>query len=180
MPHDRSGVASDARPWLGAWAGGLAGTAVMTAALAAESALRRDSDGPVDYDASNHVVIAACKVLRRPVPSSAAGRSAVFNLVHWGYGSAVAMEFEALRRRTPNEAAATGAFYLICQTMAFVLFPTLGETPPPWRWKRELLVSSLGVHALYAVTVTAVARRLRADRARYPRFPHAVVDQQAS
>ncbi len=42
--------------------------------------------------------------------------------------------------------------------MAFVLFPVLGGTPPPWRWKREMLLSSLGVHALYAGTVVAVSR----------------------
>jgi hypothetical protein len=159
--HASGGVRA-ARPWLAAWAGGLAGTAVMTVALAAETKLRPDSDGPVDYDASDHVVIAACKILRRPVPRSAAGRRAIFNVVHWGYGSAVAMEFEAVRRHTPSEPVATGVFYLACQTMAFSLFPTLGETPPPWRWQRELLASSMGVHALYAITVTVVARRLRA------------------
>ena len=133
----------------------------MTAALAAESALRRSSTGPVDYDASDRVVVAACKVLRRPVPASPGAKRAIFNLVHWGYGSAVAMEFEGLRRITRDDASATAAFYVLCQAMAFTLFPALGETPPPWRWKRELLVSSMSVHALYAVTVTAVARRLR-------------------
>lgn len=150
-----------ARPWLAAWLGGLAGTAAMTLALEAETKLRPGAEGPVDYDASDHVVIAACNVVRRRVPRSPAGRRKIFNLVHWGYGSAVALAFEGTRRHTRSEAVATGAFYLGCQTMAFTLFPTVGETPPPWRWKRELVVSSLSVHALYAVTVAGVSRRAR-------------------
>ncbi len=44
-------------------------------------------------------------------------------------------------------------FYLACQTMAMTLFPTLGGTAPPWRWRRSILVSSLLQHLLYALTV---------------------------
>jgi hypothetical protein len=130
----------------------------MTAALAAESRWLPNPDGPVDYDASDHVVIAASKVLRRPVPRSHRGKRRVFNVVHWGYGSAVALEYEALRRALGSDAKAAGAFYALCQAMAFTLFPTLGETPPPWRWKRELLISSCSVHALYVASVVAVSR----------------------
>ena len=146
------------RPWLTAWVGGLAGTAVMTAAIAAETALRPDSDGPVDYDASDHVVQAAATVLRRPQPRTARGRRRLFNVVHWGYGSAVALAYVPLRRRVDSDLGAGVAFYLGCQAMALTLFPTVGGTPPPWRWKRELLVSSFTVHALYAAAVVAVSR----------------------
>ncbi|HEV7206078.1 MAG TPA: hypothetical protein VGN18_15840 [Jatrophihabitans sp.] len=142
--------------------GGLVGTAVMTASLALESRLRPHGDGPVDYDASDHVVIAAAKVTRWN-PRTPAGRRVLFNLVHWGYGSVVAVEYEQFRRALGgSDAAASAAFYASCQGMAFTLFPLLGDTPPPWRWRRSLLASSIGQHALYVVTVSAVSRRLSA------------------
>ena len=31
-------------------------------------------------------------------------------------------------------------------TATFSLFPLLGRTPPPWRWKRDVLATSLGTH----------------------------------
>lgn len=144
--------------WASALLGGVGGTTVMTVALAAETALRPDSDGPVDYDASDHVVIAACRALGRRPPRSDRGKWAVFTAVHWGYGSAVALAYEPLRRATGDDRVAGAAFYAGCQTMALVLFPTLGGTPPPWRWSRELLLSSFAVHALYAATVVGMSR----------------------
>jgi hypothetical protein len=149
---------SRAGAWTSALAGGVAGTTVMSAALAAETALRPNSDGPVDYDASDHVVIAACRVVGRRPPHSRRAKRRIFNTVHWGYGSAVALAYEPLRRATGNDVAAGAVFYVGCQSMALVLFPTLGATPPPWRWKREVLLSSFAVHALYAATVVVVSR----------------------
>ena len=77
---------------------GVAGTAAMTLGVAVEKKLRWRMGGPVDYDASNHVVQAAATVLRHQ-PSSAAGNRALFLLMHWGYGSAVAIGYPPLRRR---------------------------------------------------------------------------------
>lgn len=154
----RAGAGSPITAWTSALLGGVAGTAVMTASLAAETALRHESDGPVDYDASEHVVIAACRVVGRRPPPSVRARRRIFNAVHWGYGSAVAVAYVPLRRATGNDAAAGALFYTGCQTMALVLFPTLGGTPPPWRWKREVLFSSFAVHALYVATVVVVSR----------------------
>jgi hypothetical protein len=150
-----------ARPWLATGVAGVAGTAALSLGLAAESRLRRTPSGPVDYDASDHVVIAACTVLRRPVPDSPARRRLIFDVVHWGYGSAVALEYEVLRRLLGSDRAASAAFYAGCQGMALALFPTVGGTPPPWRWSREVLASSFGMHAVYVAVVAAVARRLR-------------------
>jgi hypothetical protein len=130
----------------------------MSLALAAETALRPASEGPVDYDASEHVVIAAANAFGRRPPRSARGRRRVFAIVHWGYGSAVALAYEPLRRGLRSETEAAVVFYLGCQAMALTLFPTLGDTPPPWRWRRELLISSFTVHALYVATVAAVSR----------------------
>ena len=132
---------------------GLAGTTVMTCTLKLESAARHNSSGPVDYDASGHVVTAAARVLHHR-PRTGPGRTALFLLVHWGYGSAVGAGYPVLRARLDAPRAAA-LFYLGCQTMAMTLFPTLGGTPPPWRWRRAILLSSLAQHAIYAVTVSA-------------------------
>lgn len=148
-----------ARPWWTALAGGVSGTAVMTAGLGVERRLRPDAERPLDYDASGHVVTAACSVLGIDVPRSRAARSALFNLVHWGYGSAVALGYETVRRRTEHPAV---LFYLGCQTMAMTLFPTIGGTPPPWRWRRSVLATSLTMHGVYAATVAATSWRLSA------------------
>lgn len=139
----------------------------MTASLAIRARLRPDAQRPIDYDGSDHVVIAAAKVVRWN-PSTPTGRAVLFNVVHWGYGSVVALEYERLRRLLGNDVEATAAFFAACQAMALALFPILGETPPPWRWRRGLLVSSFAQHALYAATVAAVSatfRRRRGNRA---------------
>ena len=142
-------------------AAGLAGTTVMTGTLKLEQLARRNTDGPVDYDASSHVVTAAGRALGHD-PRTSAGRSALFLLVHWGYGSAFAGVYPALRSRLPRRLA-LAAFWAAGQTMAMTLFPTLGGTPPPWRWRRSLLVSSFAQHAVYAVTVDAAYRALSPD-----------------
>lgn len=141
-------------------AGGLAGTTVMTATLKLEQLLVGDGHTPVDYDASDHVVIAAGTVLHYR-PQTRAASKALFLVVHWGYGSAVGIGYPALARVLgPRRAAA--AFYLACQAMAMTLFPTVGGTPPPWRWHRRILVSSLVQHAIYAAVVAAAVQALSA------------------
>jgi len=37
-----------------------------------------------------------------------------------------------------------------------ILFPLLGRTPPPWRWPRDVIATSLGTHAAYVAAVAAV------------------------
>lgn len=139
---------------------GFAGTSAMTATLWLERRLRTKSHGPVDYDASQHVVTAAAKVMHIQ-PRTDAQRQAIFLLVHWGYGSVVGAMYDAIRARVGDDRRATIIFYLACQAMAFTLFPVLGGTPPPWRWRRDLLASSLVQHAIYAGTVAAADRRAR-------------------
>jgi hypothetical protein len=139
-------------------AAGLAGTTVMTVSLKIEQAARRHPHGPVDYDASTHVVTAAAAVLRH-IPRTRAGRTALFLLVHWGYGSAVGAAYPVLTRLLRSRSRAAAVFYLGCQAMAMTLFPTLGGTPPPWRWRRAVLLSSFAQHALYTATVCAMTPR---------------------
>lgn len=136
------------------------GTLVMTATLKVEQLARRHAIGPVDYDASDHVVTAASTVLRYR-PRTTAGRTGLFLLVHWGYGSAVGVGYTALRRCTTNDLTAAALFYAGCQAMAMTMFPTLGGTPPPWHWRRSILLSSLAQHAIYAGTVAVTARRFQ-------------------
>ena len=164
--------------------GGVAGSGAMV--LAARLRRRRyarrhgiapaDIDEILDYDDSEHVVIAASTLLRHVIgwaPRSPRGCQALFWLVHWGYGSVVGAGHVALQhsprrsRRSVEGSTPTGelgrggepaadlAFFVGCQVMAFALFPVLGDTPPPWRWGRRLLVTSLVQHAIYAGTVAA-------------------------
>jgi hypothetical protein len=146
-------------PLLAGVVAGLAGTSCMTATMWAEKHFRRNLSRPVDYDASSHVVTAASTVLHWE-PSTQGQRRGLFLLVHWGYGSATGMAFPLLRRATGRRWVATILFYLGCQTMAMVLFPTAGRTPPPWRWRSDTIASSLVQHAIYAVAVSAVDSRL--------------------
>jgi hypothetical protein len=134
----------------------------MTVSVALEKRMRREHVGPVDYDASSHVVTATAAVLHVE-PRTRAQEQALFLLTHWGYGSAVAVVHEALLAREPERVAGP-VFYLACQSMAFALFPTIGGTPPPWRWRRDLLVTSLGQHVVYAVGVAATSAVLRRRR----------------
>jgi hypothetical protein len=41
------------------------------------------------------------------------------------------------------------------------LFPLLGKTPPPWKWPPDVLMTSVGTHAAYVLTVAAVDDVLR-------------------
>lgn len=147
----------DWRPWAGALLGGVAGTTAMTLTTALERAVRTHPGEFVDYDASRHVSTAAATVLRID-EGGRRRRRVLFSLTHWGYGSAMALGHEAVRRALPHARPGVPAvvFGLGCQTMAFTLFPTVGGTPPPWRWRRDVLASSLGQHAVYVATVAAV------------------------
>ncbi|WP_331555507.1 hypothetical protein [Actinomycetospora sp.] len=110
----------------------------------------------LDYDDSDHVVVAASTVLRRVVgwaPRSTRGRRTLFWLVHWGYGSAVGAVHAELRHRLGGEPAAGVVFFVGCEVMALGLFPVLGDTPVPWRWGPRLLTVSLVQHAVYAGAV---------------------------
>ena len=164
MPTTRRRLGDAARGLVG----GLVGTSVMTATLKLEQLLVGDQRGPVDYDASDHVVTAAATVLHRR-PKTVAGNKALFLLVHWGYGSAVGVGYPVLLHAVAPRARYAGAgalFYAGCQTMAMTLFPTLGGTPPPWRWSRRILLSSLAQHAVYASVVASVVRALAPEEVR--------------
>lgn len=138
---------------------GLVGTSVMTVGYAVEHRLRRSVEGPLDYDDSDAPAVAAAKVLGwahvlrgEPGPRTSA---ALGLLVHWGYGSLVGAAAEPLVRRM-GPRRATAAYTAGISVMAGALFPLLGGTPPPWRWERDVVATSLAQHLLYAATVVAV------------------------
>jgi hypothetical protein len=137
---------------------GTAGTAAMTTTTEIQKRIRRHEDIPVDYDATKHVVTAASAVVRFE-PRSHGQATALFLVAHWGYGSAVAIGHRALLRRTSRPEAAV-VFFAGCQAMAFVLLPVLGGTPPPWRWRRDILVSSLAHHVVYVAAVVLADSKL--------------------
>lgn len=149
---------------------GVLGGAVGTGAMSLAALWRRrrharrhdiepaEIDVILDYDDSDHVVVAASTLLRHVIgwePRSERGRHALFWVVHWGYGSAVGAGHVGLQHALGREPAAGTAFFVGCQAMAFGLFPVLGGTPPPWRWERRLLVTSVVQHAIYAGVAAA-------------------------
>lgn len=118
----------------------------------------------LDYDDSDHVVVAAGSVVQAVTgrsPTTPSGRRALFLLTHWGYGSAVGAVHAELRRALGREPDAGLVFFAGCQVMALSLFPVLGGTPVPWRWERRLLVTSFAQHIVYAAGVAAADALVR-------------------
>lgn len=143
---------------------GAAGTAVMDLGLAVERSARggaRAVGHPLDQDSSMAPVRAVENLTG--VTFAPGARSAARWLLHWGYGSSVAVGRDLLRRRSVGEPAGTLTFFAATEAMAMSMFPATGATPPPWRWPRDVLATSLAAHLLYAAAVSAalpVTRRL--------------------
>jgi hypothetical protein len=134
---------------------GFAGTAAMTASYGVERRLRRTHGGPLDYDDSTVPTHAAMVVLRihhldEPY------QQVLGQVVHWGYGSLMGWPRRLLGKRF-SPASATAIYWGGLTVMVGVLFPLLGDTPPPWKWDRDVLATSLVQHAVYAVVVGAAA-----------------------
>lgn len=151
---------------------GLVGTAAMTttgrlhrlAVARRRGVEHHEITDVLDYDDSDHVLVAAASVVRGVTglaPRTPRARRALFLLTHWGYGSAIGAAHTGLRRALGREPAAGLAFFVACQTMALGLFPVLGDTPVPWRWERRLLLVSFAQHAVYAAAVAGADAMLR-------------------
>jgi hypothetical protein len=81
-------------------------------------------------------------------------------LLRWSYGSAFGMFHGALRRLI-GEPWASAAFGGTLMTATLTLFPLLGRTPPPWRWRADVLATSLGTHVAYVAAVAAADDGIR-------------------
>lgn len=156
---------------------GVSGTAAMALWYHLERALRRGrytgvatlADGtPVqglwsreglDYDDSvvPGQIVAGLLKLPEPTPREA---GAITLALRWTYGSAFGIAHVLLRNRL-REPHASLVFGGALMTVTSVAFPLLGRTPVPWRWPVDAQISSVGSHAAYIVTASAVDNLLR-------------------
>jgi hypothetical protein len=141
---------------------GAAGTAALSLIYGGERRLRH-REGPLDYDDSLVPGRIVAGVLSLPaVTDREAGQLGM--LLRWGYGSAFGIAHRALRRVAP-EPLASLIFGGILMTATFSLFPLLGKTPPPWRWPRDVLATSIATHVACVTGVVVVDDALLARAA---------------
>src|SRR3954447_7256992 len=130
---------------------GAAGTATMTLAYAAERRLRPSARGPLDYDDSLVPGKIVAAVMHLPHVTDREDQELGL-LLRWSYGSAFGIAHGALHHRL-REPAASAAFGGILMSATLSLFPLLGHTPPPWRWPRGMLATSVATHVAYVAAV---------------------------
>jgi hypothetical protein len=143
---------------------GTAGTAAMTLAYAGERRLRPGVRGSLDYDDSLVPGKIVAMIMHLPHVTARGDRDLGLAL-RWSYGSAFGLLHGALRRRI-GEPWASVAFGGTLMTATLSLFPLLGRTPPPWRWRPAVLATSLGTHVVYVAAVAAVDNGIRARSGR--------------
>lgn len=156
---------------------GCGGTAAMAAWYHLERILRRGrhagvgalADGtPVqglwsrrglDYDDSvvPGQIVANLLNLRTPTDREA---GLITLALRWTYGSAFGITHVLLRNRFP-EPKASFLFGGVLMTITSVAFPLLGGTPAPWKWPLDARISSVGSHAAYTLTASALDNMLR-------------------
>jgi hypothetical protein len=137
---------------------GAAGTTVLSACYRLEH-LVRGTGGPLDYDDSIVPGQIVAGILHLPAVSKREENELGLAL-RWSYGSMFGLWHGILRRRL-DEPGAGVVFGATLMTATLTMFPLLGRTPPPWRWPKGFLATSLTTHAAYAVTVATVDDSLR-------------------
>ncbi|MEN3285261.1 MAG: hypothetical protein V7607_6401 [Solirubrobacteraceae bacterium] len=138
---------------------GAAGTAALTLAYAAERRVRRTHQGQLDYDDSLVPGQIVASVMQLPHVTAREDRDLGLAL-RWGYGSAFGLLHGALHRAV-GEPWASAAFGGTLMTATVTLFPLLGHTPAPWRWRADVMATSIGTHVAYVAAVAAVDDGLR-------------------
>jgi hypothetical protein len=144
---------------------GAAGTATMTLAYAVERRLRRTERGPLDYDDSLVPGQIVASVMHLPHVTAREDKELGL-ILRWSYGSAFGLLHGALRR-VVGEPWASACFGGTLMTATLTLFPLLGRTPPPWRWRADVVATSFGTHVAYVAAVAGVndgIRRLTCSR----------------
>jgi hypothetical protein len=139
-------------------AAGSAGTAALSAAYALEHRLRHRR-GSLDYDDSLVPGQIVVSILHLPAVSSSE-KNELGLLLRCSYGSIFGLLHGILRRRM-REPAASITFGATLMSLTVTMFPLLGRTPPPWRWPRGYLATSISTHAAYVLAVAAVDDSLR-------------------
>lgn len=134
---------------------GLAGTTVMTATTKLEAVLRGEPGQPVDYDDSRIPVQLVERVSGHRFADDETEQF-VNEIIHFGYGSAAGLVRAAVARsRRP---ALT--FFALTWGLEVVALPVLGLAPPVWRWRRDVMVTSMVQHAIFTAVTDAVFRAI--------------------
>src|SRR4051812_42929353 len=131
----------------------------MTAAYAAEHRVRTRVRGQLDYDDGLVPGQIVASVMHLPQVTDAQEHELGL-LLRWSYGSAFGLLHGAMRRAI-REPVTSLIFGGVLMTATFTLFPLLGRTPPPWRWPRDVLATSVGTHVAYVAAVAAADDGLR-------------------
>jgi len=138
----------------------------MTLAYAAEHHVRVSVKGQLDYDDGLVPGQIVASIMHLPQVTDRECHQLGLAL-RWSYGSAFGLLHGALRR-TVGEPFPSAVFGGVLMTATFSLFPLLGRTPPPWRWPRDVIATSIGTHFVYVATVAVVdsglRRGMRGDR----------------
>jgi hypothetical protein len=132
---------------------GSAGTAVLSVCYVVADRVRSGS-GPADYDDSLVPGKIVAGILHLPSVTDHEDEELGLAL-RWSYGSGFGI-FHGLLRRRMAEPQASLVFGATLMTLTCTMFPLLGRTPPPWRWPRGFLATSVATHAAYVVAVAAV------------------------
>src|SRR3954447_14760372 len=133
---------------------GTAGTAAMTLVYGAERRLRPQIHGPLDYDDSIVPGQIVASIMHLPHVTAREDRDLGL-ILRWSYGSAFGLWHGTLRRLLP-EPRASVVFGATLMSATLTLFPLLGRTPPPWRWRPDVLATSIGTHVAYVLAVAFV------------------------
>ena len=138
---------------------GTAGTATMSAAYTAEHHVRTRVRGQLDYDDGlvPGQIVATVMHLRQVTHKE---EHELGLILRWSYGSAFGLLHGALRR-TVGEPIASVVFGSVLMTATFSLFPLLGRTPPPWRWPKDVIATSIGTHIAYVAALAIADDGLR-------------------
>src|SRR3954468_20685312 len=133
---------------------GTAGTSTMTLVYGAERRLRRPRVQPLDYDDGLVPGQIVAGIMHLPHVTDREEHELGL-LLRWSYGSAFGL-LHGVLRRSVGEPWASAGFGGTLMTATFTLFPLLGRTPPPWRWRPDVMATSLATHACYVGAVAAV------------------------
>jgi hypothetical protein len=137
---------------------GTGGTAALTAAYAVEHRLRPQVHGSLDYDDSLVPGQIVASIMHLP-HVTAREEDELGLALRWSYGSVFGLWHGWLHRRFP-EPRASVLFGATLMSATLSLFPLLGRTPPPWRWPRDVIATSIGTHVAYVLGVAAVDDRV--------------------
>ena len=137
---------------------GTAGTAALTLTYAVERRLR-SKRAPLDYDDSLVPGKIVASVLHLPHVTAREDQDLGLAL-RWSYGSAFGLWHGALHTRI-DEPWASAIFGGTLMSATLSLFPLLGRTPPPWRWPRDVVATSIGTHIAYVLAVATADDAMR-------------------